>query len=152
METIITSLDKMCDLLNSYNITFEIIHTNRPILTINDAKEYFEISQTAPVLIVKTEKGYFALIIAGNRGKLNFQEIKMTIRCEKMKLASKNEVLKITGFEVGNVPLVGHGLPCILDSNLLLQPFIYGGAGEANCTLKIAPRDLEKVNKIIAKI
>jgi prolyl-tRNA editing enzyme YbaK/EbsC (Cys-tRNA(Pro) deacylase) len=39
-----------------------------------------------------------------------------------------------------------------MDVRLLLQPFVYGGAGERNYTLKIDPRGIEKVNKIVAKI
>ena len=139
-------------LLKTSGADFEIIQNDKPIYSVNDAKGYYEMCQTAPVLIVSTEKGYFALIMAGDRGRVDFELVKKALQCEKVKLASKKEVLETTGYEVGNVSLVGHRLQCILDTRLLLQPYVYGGAGDANFTLKINPRDIEKVNQIVAKI
>ena len=46
--------------------------------------------------------------------------------------------------------MVGHDLPCIIDKRLFQYPSIYGGTGKATCTLKINPRDLEKLNNIVA--
>jgi len=148
----ISSLDKLRMLLQKNNITYDIIYNEKPFYTVNDAKEYYKISQTAPVLVLSTDKGYFALIKAGDRKRIDFELIKKVLQCEKVKLASKKEVMEATGYEVGNVPLVGHGLPSILDTRLLLQSFIFGGTGDLNFTLKIDPRYIEKVNEIVAKI
>lgn len=149
---LIMNIEETKTLLNKCDATFEIIHNDKPIYSVDDAKGYYESCQTAPVLVVKTEKGYFALIIAGDRGRVDFELVKRALQCEKVKLASKKEVLETTGYEVGHVSLVGHQLPCVLDMRLLRQPFVYGGAGDANFTLKIDPRDIEKVNEIVAKI
>ncbi|RCX17200.1 prolyl-tRNA editing enzyme YbaK/EbsC (Cys-tRNA(Pro) deacylase) [Anaerobacterium chartisolvens] len=138
--------------MQEYDVAHEIIHDDSPIHSVNDAKGFYEISQTAPVLIVKTEKGYFALIMSGDRGRVDFELIKEVLQCEKVKLASRKEVLEVTGSEVGSVPLVGHLLPSVLDTRLLLQRFVYGGAGETNFTLKIDPREIERVSNIVAKI
>lgn len=148
----IMKIDEIKELLNKFDIDYEIIHNDKPIYSVNDAKGYYEICQTAPVLIIKTEKGYFALLMTGDRGRVDFEVVKRVLQCEKAKLASKKEVLETTGYEVGNVSLVGHHLPCVLDMRLLLQRYVYGGVGDANFTLKIDPRDLEKVNEIVAKI
>ena len=92
------------------------------------------------------------MIMCGDRGRVDFELIKSVLKCEKIKLASRSEVLKETGFEVGNVPPVAHGLPSVLDNRLLKQPFVFGGAGEVNYTLKMDPKDIEKVNNTVAKI
>nr|WP_280922256.1 YbaK/EbsC family protein [Ammoniphilus resinae] len=55
---------------------------------------------------------------------------------------------KVTGFEVGSVPLVGLNLPFVIDKNLYHYPFIYGGTGERTCTLKINPQALEELNSV----
>ena len=145
-------LDELRALLEKNNVSFEIIQNKKPIYSVNDAYGYYEISQTAPTLIIKTERGFFALILAGDRGRADFELVKESLQCEKAKLASKKEVLEIIGYEVGSVPLVGHGLPCILDTRLFLHSYVYGGAGDANFTLKIDPRDIEKINDVVAKI
>ncbi|BCJ86091.1 YbaK/EbsC family protein [Effusibacillus dendaii] len=51
-------------------------HEN-PIRTAQEGAEYFgiEIGQTAPILVLKTDKGYFSMIVSGERGRVNFKEI-----------------------------------------------------------------------------
>jgi len=138
-------------LLQNHNADFEIIQNEKPIYSVNDAIGY-EICQTAPVLIITTERGYFALILAGDRGRVDFGLLKRVLQCKKAKLASRKEVLDAIGYEVGSVPLVGLQLPCVLDKRLLQHPYVFGGTGDANLTLKICPGDLEKINKVVAKI
>ncbi len=145
-------IDGLRDLLHRNNVVFEIIHNDNPIYSVNDAKGCYEIYQTAPVFIVKSDRGYFALILSGDRGRIDFDLVKTALQCNSVKLANKKDVFKVTSYEVGNVPLVGHNLPCILDTRLLRQPFVYGGVGNANYTLKIDPRDLDKINEIVARI
>lgn len=148
----ILDIDEIRTLLNSCDATFEFIKNEQAIHSVDDAKGYYEACQTAPILIITTEMGYFALIKAGDRERVDFEQLKKVLQCERVKLASRKQVLKITGYEVGNVPLVGHQLPVILDGRLLQQPFVFGGVGNANFTLKIDSQDLEKINKVVAKI
>jgi len=138
--------------LNNSDVDFEILPNEKPILTVNDALGFYEICETAPTLIIKSEKGYFALLLSGDRGRIDFKQIKKILQCKKVRMASEDEVLETIGFEAGSVPLVGHRLPCVLDQHLLNVPYVYGGVGNANFTLKINPRDLIKVNDIVAEI
>lgn len=149
---VINTFDEISALLHKHQVAFEIISNEKPIYSVNDAKGYYQISQTAPVLIVTTSLGFFALILAGDRGRVDFEMVKESLKCGKVRLANKKQVLEATGYEVGSVPLVGHHLPCVLDNRLLQQPFVYGGIGDANFTLKLDPRDLEKVSEVVARI
>ena len=139
-------------LLTKHNADFSIIENKNPIYSLDDARGLFELSETAPVLIISTEKGYYALIISGDRIPIDFELIKKALRCEKVKLAARKDIFEIVGFEAGSIPLVGLKLPCVLDNRLLLYPYIYGGAGDANYTLKIDPKDLRKINEVVAII
>jgi prolyl-tRNA editing enzyme YbaK/EbsC (Cys-tRNA(Pro) deacylase) len=146
------TMEKLTTLLNNNQVDFDIVHNEKPIFTVNDAKGVYEIDETAPTIIIKSEKGYFALLLSGDRGRINFKQIKKILHCKNVRIASKEEVFETIGFEAGSVPLVGHGLPCVLDRHLLNYPYVYGGVGDAHFTLKINPRDLIKVNDIVAEI
>ncbi|MED4884835.1 MULTISPECIES: aminoacyl-tRNA deacylase [Bacillus] len=126
-------------------------HEN-PIRTAQEGAAYFgiEIGQTAPTLILKYEKGYFAMIISGGRRRVNLEEVSEILGCNQLKLAKPKEIKQITGYTVGSVPLVGLSMPCILDRNIFRYPFIYGGTGEPTSTLKITPNALEKLNQVVA--
>lgn len=138
-------------ILQEKEIQYEIIHHEKQIRTAQEGADYFgiEIGQTAPTLVLKSEKGYFAMIVSGNRGRVNLEEVSGIIECNQLKMATPKEVRQITGYTVGSVSLV-ISLPCIVDRELFRYPFIYGGTGEPASTLKLAPNALEKINQVIA--
>lgn len=145
-------MEQLKAILGKSKFSYELIQHEKPIISAQDGADYFgiEIGQTAPTLIIKTDKGFFSLIVSGNRGKVNFDEIAEILGCSQVKLASRKEVQKVTGFEVGSVPLIGLALPCVIDKYLYHYPFIYGGTGERTCTLKIEPQALEELNQVKA--
>lgn len=42
----------------------------------------------------KTDKGYFAFIVSGDRGNVDFDEVARILGCNKVKLASAREIEK----------------------------------------------------------
>lgn len=140
------------ELLQENNVPFELINHEVPIQTAQEGATYFGITigQTAPTLILKTDKGFFALIVSGDRGRLDFAEVADILGCKQAKLATPREVEEIIRFAVGSVPLVGHNLPSVVDKRLFQYSSIYGGSGEATCTLKVHPSALEKLNRVVA--
>lgn len=142
------------NLLQEKDIPYELINHDQPILTAQEGAEYFgiEVGQTAPTLILKTDQGYYALIFSGQRGRVDLVEVARILGVEKVKLAKPKEVQQVTGFAVGSVSMVEHGLPCVMDQQLYQYPFVYGGTGQATCTLKITPDDLGKLNQVVAML
>jgi prolyl-tRNA editing enzyme YbaK/EbsC (Cys-tRNA(Pro) deacylase) len=145
-------LEALQGILERSKYTYEIIQHEKPILSKQDGTKYFgiEVGQTAPSLILKTDKGFFVLIVSGSRSKVNFEKIADVLGCSKVKLASPEEVQKVTGFQVGSVRMVGLDLPCVIDKRLFQYDFIYGGTGQSTFTLKIEPQALNELNQVIA--
>jgi len=145
-------MNELQNILEKSEYIYEIIEHDQPIRSREDGKKYFgiEVGQTAPTLILKTDKGFFAFIISGKRERFEFDAIAEIIGCTKVKLASPKEVQEITGFEVGSVRMVGLSLPCVLDKELFSYDFVYGGTGQPTFTLKIEPKALEELNQVIA--
>ena len=135
--------------LSAKEFDFEILYHEKPIRSRFDALKYFRLEDTAPTLILKSESQMFALIVSGRREKVDLEIIRKELNCGMIKLADKNEVFQKLGIKTGEVALVGHGLPCILDKQLFNSEYIFGGAGNANYTLKIKPEHLEKANEVI---
>ena len=146
------TLDELAELLINSECDYEIIEHDKPILKTDDADEYFDSSKAAPVFIVKTEKGFYALVASNQYNRFDFKKLALDSGFSKIKLADKSDVLKVTGYEVGTVPLIGHNLPCLFDSKLLDFTYIYGGTGDKYHTLKIAPQDILRLNKNVLEI
>ncbi|WP_025718373.1 aminoacyl-tRNA deacylase [Paenibacillus sp. 1-18] len=147
-------MDKLVSILSEHNVDYEIIQHTAQINTAQEGAEYFgiEIGQTAPTLILKTEKGFFGLIISGDYGRVDFEILREKLLVDQIKLASPKEVEQVTGSKIGSVSLINFELPIIIDSQLNRFEYVYGGTGKPQTSLKIKPYDLEKINKIVGYI
>ncbi|MGD8189675.1 aminoacyl-tRNA deacylase [Brevibacillus ginsengisoli] len=144
-------MEHLITMLQEKHVQFEFIHHEKQIRTAQEGADYFgiDIGQTAPTLVLKSEKGYYAIILSGSRGRIHLEEVAQILGCGQLKMATPEEVEQVTGYTVGSVSLV-LSLPCIVDRRLYRFPFIYGGSGETTSTLKIAPQALEKINQVVA--
>ncbi len=147
MDTMKTLVER----LQSQGADFELIRHDKPIKSKKDALSYFRIEETVPTLIVRTGAAFYAVMISGEREKVDFSRIETLLGCGKIEMADKREVVDRLGLTPGQIPLVGHDLPCIMDGRIFNYQYVYGGSGDLFHTLKIAPRDLEKANNVVLK-
>ncbi|MHA1984364.1 MAG: aminoacyl-tRNA deacylase, partial [Candidatus Hodarchaeales archaeon] len=64
-----------------------------------------------------------------------------------------DEVLNLTGYEIGSVPPIGLNFPVIIDSSIVEKTIVYAGGGTTSSVLKISVEKLlELSNPIIADI
>jgi membrane protein len=68
---------------------------------------------------------------------------------KRVKLASAEKVLELTGFSVGTVPPFGHRtpLPALMDPAVLGQPVVYAGGGGIEALVRLTPEELCRVVK-----
>lgn len=140
--------------LDDRDFEYEIIKHTETLKTAQEGAAYFgiEIGQTAPTLIIKCDRGYYALIISGNYGRIDMTLLQEMLGDREIRLAKPKEVEEVTGTPIGCVSLINPELPAIVDRELFRYPFIYGGTGEPQTTLKINPANLEKLNNVIGYI
>jgi prolyl-tRNA editing enzyme YbaK/EbsC (Cys-tRNA(Pro) deacylase) len=62
--------------------------------------------------------------------------------CAEVRQASADEVRAATGCVVGGVPPVGHGLPVLLDEELLDHELVWAAAGDPHSLFCVNPREL----------
>ena len=137
-------------LLDANGADYQVIRHDKPIRSTKDAAEYFDITKAAPVFVLDTDIGLVSFIKSAGRGKIPFAELARLLNCARVALADPETVRRQTGHAVGSVPLVGLPLPTIFDNALLGFEYIYGGIGDTYHTLKIAPADVQRLNRVIA--
>ncbi|XID94935.1 aminoacyl-tRNA deacylase [Paenibacillaceae bacterium WGS1546] len=147
-------MDKLIAKLKNQHIDFEIIEHSKQLKTAQEGAEYFgiHIGQTAPTLILKTNKGHFSLIISGDYARVDLDSLKELLQVEEIRLAKPQEVEQVTGSKIGSVSLINPGIPTIIDRELFRFAYVYGGTGVSNATLKISPKNLEELNEVIGYI
>ena len=135
--------------LRENNADFELLKQDKPILSAADAAAYYPVEKAAPTFVLQTEDGLIGCLVSVNSGRLDFETLKQKFGYTKLKMADKKKIESQTGYEVGALPLIGLGLPCLFDNTLLEYDYIYGGTGDELVTLKIAPPDVLRLNRII---
>lgn len=63
---------------------------------------------------------------------------------KRVKLASPDEVVRLSGYEVGAMPPFGHRQPLrsLLDKHVLEHTEVYAGGGGENVLMRISPGDI----------
>lgn len=147
-------MEALLEVLAQHHADYAIIRHTPTLRSAQEGADYFGIAvgQTAPTLIVKSDKTYYAVILSGSHGRIDMNALEQLLHTGKLKLAKPEEVEQVTGSTIGSVSLINPGLPTILDRKLYGFPYVYGGTGSPGTTLKIAPEDLEKCNDVVGYI
>lgn len=143
-------MEQLIVFLEEQQADFEIIRHERSFHTAKEGAEALgiELGQTAPSLIVKTEAGFFAVMLSGAGGRLDMNRLKPILGVQQVKLASPAEVEELTGSKPGDVGLIQRSLPTVVDKRLFRFRYIFGGTGVPDTTLKIRPEDAVRLNRI----
>ncbi|MCM3558012.1 hypothetical protein M4D57_05510 [Brevibacillus borstelensis] len=147
-------MERVKAILEEQGLEYELIEHEHPVRSAKEGAALFgiDMGQTAPVLIAIADDSHVALILSGKRGRISFQSLAAQLGYQSIRMTRMDEVKGLTGYEPGSIPLIGHGLPVILDEELFNHPEVYGGSGHPTWTLKLTPQALEKGSNVIARL
>src|SRR3954447_10740851 len=92
--------------------------------------------------IVFVMDGEPVVVVASGRHRIDQDKVCDALDCAEGRQASADEVRAATGFAIGGVPPIGHGLPVIFDTALLEYDVVYAAGGDGNTLFAVAPRQL----------
>ena len=92
----------------------------------------------------KARKGHVLAIL---EGRARVDKEKLAIACgadiQTLRLATREETLECTGYEIGGIPPVGiYGIPTRIDEDVLKHPWVIAGGGDNYSLLKIQSKEL----------
>ena len=92
--------------------------------------------------IVFVMDGEPVVVVASGRHRIDRNKVCDALDCAEGRQASADEVRAATGFPIGGVPPIGHGLPVVFDIALLDYEVVYAAGGDGNTLFEVAPRQL----------
>ena len=133
--------------MRQHAIEGEILRLNVPTPTVEAAARAVG---TTPDQIVKSilflVGGEPVLTVTCGLGKVDRRAIAALygVGRKKVKLASPDIVLDLTGYPVGAMPPFGHRcpLPTLLDQRVLEHDEVYAGGGAENALVRLVPQDI----------
>ena len=109
------------------------------------------LEEVAKTIVFVDEKGEPVLAIVRGAVRVKQNEFSRRIRSTKLRLATREEVLKHTGFPAGGVSPVANICRgrVFMDELLLNMEFIYAGGGSDAYILKIRPSDVLRESEAV---
>ena len=92
--------------------------------------------------IVFVMDGEPVVVVASGRHRIDMDKVCDALDCAEGRQALADEVRAATGFAIGGVPPIGHGLPVVFDTALLDYDVVYAAGGDGNTLFEVAPRQL----------
>ena len=74
--------------------------------------------------------------------RVDGERVALALDCAEARPATPDEVRAATGYPVGGVPPIGHGLVVLFDEALLHHSRIWAAGGDSNSLFEVDPRDL----------
>jgi Cys-tRNA(Pro) deacylase len=142
--------------INQQQIAAEILPMSEDTPTVPDAARALgvkeeQIIKSLVFLVAKYPTGDSrpVLVIANGTGRVDDRLVAhhFGVGRKKVKMASPEQALEITGYAVGAMPPFGHQspLPTLVDPGVVDQREIFGGGGEINAMLRLTPEELLRV-------
>jgi Cys-tRNA(Pro) deacylase len=133
-----------------HDIPAELIYMEADTPTVETAAEALGVH---PDQIVKSilclADGTPVLVVASGTARLDLKRLAdhLGLARKRVKMADAPTVLEISGFEVGAMPPFGHKtkLRTVIDGRVFAQPEVYGGGGDINAMMRIAPAEIVRV-------
>lgn len=137
--------DDLIKFLDDNGIDY-LTYTHERIHTAEEASKVRNVAMREGLksIIVKGEKGFFDVLVSGNR-KINFDALKKYTG--KPRLADPRDVFRITGCEVGSVHPFGNlfGLKVIMDLHVLDNDRVHFSAGTHHDSITMSPKDIVRL-------
>jgi prolyl-tRNA editing enzyme YbaK/EbsC (Cys-tRNA(Pro) deacylase) len=80
--------------------------------------------------------------VASGEHRIDPDKLADALDCAEVRPAGADEVRAATGFSIGGVPPVGHGLPVVFDEALLRHNRVWAAAGDPHSLFCVDPRRL----------
>jgi Ala-tRNA(Pro) deacylase len=141
--------DRVESLLHEHGIKFQVLR-HEPVFTSDEAARVrgTPLASGAKALIIKGEEGFVMFVVPADR-KLDSNAVRRAKGWKKMRFATRDEVLELTGLTPGSIPPFGSlfGLHTHCDERLGENDVINFNAGDHGISVSMRYVDYVPVEK-----
>ena len=139
--------DRVESLLNQHGIAFQVLR-HEPVYTSEEAARVrgTPLASGAKALICKGENTFVMFVVPADR-KLDSHAVRRAKGWRKLRFATREEVLELTGLVPGSIPPFGSlfGLPTLCDERLGENEVINFNAGDHSISVSMRYEDYVRV-------
>lgn len=100
--------------------------------------------QVVRSILFRLSEGEYAMVLIAGPSQIDWKSLRSHFKQSRLTMAKPEEVLTVTGYEVGSVSPFGlpHPLPILVDESVLSQQSVSIGSGVRATTIFIKTKDL----------
>lgn len=102
-------------------------------------------------IVLVTERGEPVIGIVDGSSSVDLKRVGRLVGAS-VRVANREEALRLTGFPAGGIPPVCHGCKAYIDERVLTREEVYGGGGDEKHLLRISPREIVRDGAQVARI
>src|SRR3989338_9187844 len=131
--------------LKKLGIEYEILE-HPELVSVEDVQKFlgFGLDEALATLIMKTEKGFVAILRRGDC-ILDNKKIKKSLGVESLRLATNEEFTRLTGTVPGAAHILHNVTKTLIDRRIFIKENINGGSGSLLYTFRYKTNQLKKI-------
>lgn len=134
--------------LDELNIPHDIYVHENPVRSLAQAaaERNQNVSQVVRSILFRLSEGEYAMVLVAGPNQISWRYLRRYFRQSRLTMATPEEVLEVTGYEVGTVSPFGiqSDIPIIADESVFKQPAVSLGSGAQNTAILITTKNLRK--------
>ena len=97
-------------------------------------------------ILFQVRPGEFAMVLMAGRGQINWRKLRQLVKRSRVRMATENEVLEVTGYKVGTVSPFGLKNPVwtMIDASVLREEEVSLGSGIRQMAIIMKSADIQR--------
>ena len=134
--------------LDAIGIPHRIFHHGTPVTSFEQAASDRgqRSEQIVRSILFQVRPGEFTMVLMAGRGQVDWKKLRQFVKRSRVRMATEDEVLEVTGYRIGTVSPFGvkNQVRVLLDASVLREEEISIGSGVRNTAIIMKSSDVHK--------
>jgi Cys-tRNA(Pro)/Cys-tRNA(Cys) deacylase len=137
--------------LNALGIPHRVFKHETPVMSFEQAASDRDQrpEQIVRSILFQVRPGEFVMVLMAGRDQIDWKKLRVLVKRSRIRMATENEVLEVTGYKVGTVSPFGlkNQIRVLIDASVLKEQEISIGSGVRNMAIIMSSADLRQALK-----
>jgi Cys-tRNA(Pro)/Cys-tRNA(Cys) deacylase len=134
--------------LDQLNIPHRVFHHEKPLLSFEQAaaERNQRPEQIVRSILFQIRPDEFIMVLVAGREQVDWKKLRQLVGRSRLRMATEEEVLEVTGYRVGTVSPFGlkNQVKILIDASVLKEEEISTGSGVRNMAIILKSTDLRR--------
>jgi Cys-tRNA(Pro) deacylase len=125
--------------LEKLNIPHQVFRHERPVMSFEQAAadRHQRPEQIVRSILFQVRPGEFVMVLMAGRDQVDWRKLRQLVKRSRVRMATEEEVLQVTGYRIGTVSPFGLKNPVkvLIDASVLREEEISTGSGVRNMAI-----------------